>query len=118
MMKSLVVLAMLTAPAVADSVSNYSVGFEMKQQKYSILIGVGPNPHDAPHACGDVKSKAPNKESSLRVCAKETDQGRVTLDIERRTVDGTSEVLTHSVVNAIPKSAYTVFDMKVTLDVQ
>lgn len=110
MMKSLVVLTLLTAPAVADSVANYTVGLEMKQQKYSILL--------VDHACGDLKIKAPNKESSLRVCAKETDQGRVTLEIERRTLDGTSEVLTHSVINAVPKSAYNVLDMKVSLDVQ
>lgn len=110
MLKSFVVLAMLTAPAAADSVANYTVGLEMKQQKYSILV--------VDHACGDVEVKAPNKVSRLHVCAKETDQGRVTLDIERRTIDGPTEVLTHSVINAVPKSAYSVLDMKVSLDVQ
>lgn len=109
MMKSFVVLAMLTAPAVADSVSNYTVGLEMKQQKYSVLV--------VDHACGDLEIKAPNKVSKLRVCARDTEQGRVTLEIERRTVDGATEVLTHSVINAVPKSAYNVLDMKVSLDV-
>jgi hypothetical protein len=110
MMKALVVLAMLTAPAVADSAANYTVTVDLNKQHYSILL--------VDHACGDVKIKAPNKESTLRVCAKPTEQSRVTLEIERRSVDGASEVQTHSVINAVPKSAYNVLDMKVTLDVQ
>ena len=110
MMKPLVVLAMLAGPAVADSTANYTVSVEIKQQRYAILV--------VDHACGDVKIKAPNKESTLRVCAKPTQQGRVTLEIDRRSVDGPSEVQTHSVINAVPKSAYNVLDMKVSLDVQ
>jgi len=109
MLKSLFIVALLTGPALADSISNYTVGLEMKQQKYSILV--------VDHACGDVKVKAPKQESSLHVCAKEADQGRVTLDIERKTFDGTNEVVTHSVINAVAKSTYNVLDMKVSLDV-
>lgn len=110
MMKPLVVLAMLAAPAVADSTANYTVSVDINKQHYSILL--------VEHACGDVKVKAPNKESTLRVCAKPIAQGRVTLEIDRRSIDGANEVQTHSVINAVPKSAYNVLDMKVTLDVQ
>jgi hypothetical protein len=101
-------LFLLGAPALADS--SYTVDIAMTnnaQQKYQIML--------VDNGCGDMQVKQAKKEAFFRVCAKPADQGRVTLEIERRTRDGADEITNHGTVTTTPKSSFTLLDMKVSV---
>ena len=105
---SAILTFLLCGPALADN--SYTVDISMTnnpQQKVQIML--------VDHTCGDMQVKQPKREAFFRVCAKPADQGRVRLEIERRTRDNTDEITNHAIVTATPKSSFTLLDMKVSL---
>jgi hypothetical protein len=105
---SAVLTFLLCGPALADS--RYTVDISMTnnpQQKYQIML--------VDHGCGDMQVKQPKREAYFRVCAKPADQGRVTLELERRTRDGADEITNRGTVTTTPKSSFTLLDMKVSV---
>src|SRR5687768_6059882 len=97
MILSATMMFMMTAPALADA--SYTVDIAMTnnpQQKYQIML--------VDHACGDMQVKQAKREAFFRVCAKPTNDGRVRLELERRTRDGADEIVNHATVTTSPKS--------------
>ncbi|HTL38282.1 MAG TPA: hypothetical protein VL326_34365 [Kofleriaceae bacterium] len=102
------ILFLLCAPALADS--SYTVDITMTnnaQKKYQIML--------VDNGCGDMQVKQAKSEAYFKVCAKPAAQGRVTLELERRTRDGADEVTNHGTVTTTPKSSFTLLDMKVSV---
>jgi len=105
---SATILFMTAGPALADA--SYTVDIAMTnnpQQKVQIML--------VDNSCGDMQVKQPKREAYFRVCAKPADQGRVTLELERRTRDGVDEITNRGTITTTPKSSFTLLDMKVSV---
>jgi hypothetical protein len=109
LLASSILLGLLCGPALADT--NYEVDIAMQKgnttQKYALLI--------VENSCGDMSVKGPDHSAFFRVCLR-SDAGKLKLELERKTRDGSDEVEVHAVVNATPKSTFTLTDMKVSLN--
>lgn len=101
-------LVLLCGPALAET--SYSVGITLTtnpQQKYELLV--------VDNTCADMQVKAPKHEAFFRVCAKPADQGKVRIELERKTRDGDDEISNHATVTTTPKGSFSLLDMKVSL---
>lgn len=95
MLKPMLIVAMLAAPALADS-GTVNVTCTLSQGKDSrhYVIKV------IPGACGDARAKTPQLEDEIRVCVDRDGANDVRLDIDWKTQTDHHELRNHSVVKA------------------
>jgi hypothetical protein len=105
MLKALVLVTLMCAPALADS--TYAIDVSIKSQHTSLLV--------SDNSCGELQSKGPGRDSYVRVCAKPVDASRVRLDIERRSREKDDESHATAVVMAASGSTFDVLDAKLTV---
>lgn len=111
MIKPVLVLTLVCAPAAADSNTTYLVDFQSKTSHHALVIAAG--------SCGEVQVKAPQYESFIRVCILPQKDGKaVRLDIDRRLRENQTESRQSAVVVATSAVSYDWLDGKLTVKTQ
>ena len=107
MIKPLLALTLLCAPALADSPASYQIDFASKSSTHTLVV--------LNHSCGEVQVKQPDHESYLKVCANTGPDKVVRLEIERRFRENQTESRQSAVVVAKGGVSYDWLDGKITV---
>ncbi len=95
MLKSLLVVTLLSAPALADTKSmhlGFTLGAGKDSRHYKLEL--------VTDACGGIEAKAPDEHDKINVCAKADGNSDVRLEIDWQTTHGDRELRNRSTVVA------------------
>jgi hypothetical protein len=109
MLKSLVLVTMLCAPALADPAQDktYAIDIATGALHQTLLV--------VDHSCGQLQNKFRSHDIFVRVCAVPVDASHVRLEVERRQRDSQAESNATALIVATNGTTFEVLDAKLTV---